>query len=59
MIQEKIVCKYDCVVVAVAHQQYRVLSEEHFINITMSDTLLADIKGIYLNQIYTLKHWSL
>lgn len=50
---------YDCVVVAVAHHQYRELEESYFLKLTAKNTILADVKGIYLNKINTLKYWSL
>ncbi|MEG2276785.1 MAG: nucleotide sugar dehydrogenase [Odoribacter sp.] len=58
-LQEKVSDNYDCVVVAVAHRQYRELNEEFFKNITVPNSLIADVKGIYLNQIHSLKYWSL
>lgn len=58
-IQEKVSDNYDCVIVAVAHVQYRELTEDYFINITAKNALIADVKGIYRGQINRLKYWSL
>lgn len=50
---------YDAVVVAVAHDEYRNLKEDYFINLTGERALLADIKGLYRNKIHKLEYWSL
>lgn len=58
-LQEKISGDYDCIVVAVAHHQYRILTEDYFIGIAAKNALIADIKGIYRGQMHLLKYWSL
>lgn len=50
---------YDCIVVAVAHRQYREAQEDYFLKLADQSAILADIKGIYLNKIHRLKYWSL
>lgn len=51
---------YDAVVVAVAHQDYRLLGENDF-GRWMKDTdgLVVDIKGLYRNRISQWHYWSL
>lgn len=50
---------YDAVVVAVAHDSYRNLSEENFVAWASSHAVLADLKGIYRGQIHRMLYWSL
>ena len=50
---------YDAVVVAVAHNPYRGLSEEYFCSLTKEKAVLADIKGLYKDKISKLSYWSL
>ena len=50
---------YDAVVVAVAHNPYRGLSEEYFCSMTKEKAVLADIKGLYKDKISKLSYWSL
>lgn len=51
--------KYDAVVLAVAHDEYKNLSEEYLLSITNSNALFADLKGLYRNKFSKLKYWSL
>lgn len=50
---------YDAVIVAVAHDEYKVLEEEYFGNLTRESAVLGDVKGIYRGKIHKLKYWSL
>jgi UDP-N-acetyl-D-glucosamine/UDP-N-acetyl-D-galactosamine dehydrogenase len=50
---------YDAVVLAVAHQQYKSLTEEYLVSISNKNALFADLKGIYRHKISKLKYWSL
>ncbi|MEO5673578.1 MAG: UDP binding domain-containing protein, partial [Chitinophagales bacterium] len=50
---------YDAVIVAVAHDQYRSLTEDYFLSITTPNAIIADIKGIFRNKINQLTYWSL
>jgi UDP-N-acetyl-D-galactosamine dehydrogenase len=50
---------YDAVIVAVAHQQYREMSEEDFKPFCRDRGLLVDVKGLYLHQIKDMEYWSL
>ncbi len=49
---------YDAVIVAVAHEPYRALTEDYFLSITTVPALLVDVKGIYRNRIRQLAYWS-
>jgi UDP-N-acetyl-D-galactosamine dehydrogenase len=51
--------KYNAVIVAVSHREYKQLSEPDFLTVCDPDSLLADIKGIYRGKIKTLDYWSL
>lgn len=51
--------KYDAVVLAVAHDEYKNLSEEYLLSITNPNALFADLKGLYRNKFSKLKYWSL
>ena len=51
--------KYDAVVLAVAHDEYKNLTEEYLLSITNPNALFADLKGLYRNKLKTLKYWSL
>ncbi len=55
----KIKGPYHAVVVAVNHDEYVKMSEEDFKAITIKNAILADIKGIFKNQIKELNYWSL
>jgi len=50
---------YDCIIVAVNHQEYINLDETYFKNISSDNGILIDIKSIYLNKIKELKYWCL
>ena len=51
--------KYDAIIVAVAHQEYRKMKEADFIALSLDKGLLVDVKGLYRNQIKTMNYWSL
>jgi len=50
---------YDAVVLAVAHREFKNLTEEYLLGITNSNALFADLKGIYRNRFAQIKYWSL
>ncbi len=50
---------YDAVILAVPHNEYKQLDEQYFLSVTNGNALLADLKGIFRNQISKLKYWSL
>jgi UDP-N-acetyl-D-galactosamine dehydrogenase len=51
--------KYDAIIVAVAHQQYRILKEIDFINLSNKNSILIDVKGLFRNKINKIEYWSL
>lgn len=51
--------KYDAIVVAVAHREYRGMTEIDFTKLAADSCILVDVKGLYTNQIETLDYWSL
>lgn len=56
---EKINPPYDAIIVAVAHDQYKQLTEDYFIDLMGENGILIDVKGIYLGKIKKLTYWSL
>jgi UDP-N-acetyl-D-galactosamine dehydrogenase len=50
---------YDAIVVAVNHDEYTKLTEDHFISLSSNEALLMDLKGIYRGSINKLTYWSL
>jgi UDP-N-acetyl-D-galactosamine dehydrogenase len=50
---------YEAVVVAVAHKDYKNLTEDYFKSITKENGILVDVKGIYRKIIKTMNYWSL
>jgi UDP-N-acetyl-D-galactosamine dehydrogenase len=46
--------KYDAIIVAVAHKQFLSLKEDDYTNITTSDPVIIDIKGIVKNPTWRL-----
>lgn len=50
---------YDAVVVAVAHDEYKGLTEASFKEVTYENAVLLDIKGMYRGKVHELKYWSL
>jgi UDP-N-acetyl-D-galactosamine dehydrogenase len=51
--------KYDAVIVAVAHKEYREMKEDDFRALSMGKGLLVDVKGLYLHRIENMDYWSL
>ncbi|OYT14334.1 MAG: UDP-N-acetyl-D-galactosamine dehydrogenase [Bacteroidetes bacterium 4572_114] len=51
--------KYEAVIVAVNHQEYKNLDENYFKQITSENGILVDVKGVYRNKIKDLIYWSL
>lgn len=50
---------YDSIIVAVAHQEYKMLDEAYFESISSSNALLIDLKGLYRGKIKKMFYWSL
>jgi len=51
--------KYDAVIVAVAHKQYRDYTEQDFALLLNEKGILVDVKGLYKEIINNLTYWSL
>jgi len=51
--------KYDAVIVAVNHNEYKDISEDYFKSLMNENAVLVDIKGIYRDKINDLEYWSL
>ncbi len=51
--------KYDLIVAAVAHDQYKVLDETYFKSIAEDICVFVDIKGLFKNKIKKLSYFSL
>jgi len=51
--------KYDAIVLAVAHKEYRNFEEKDFAAMLNDKGVLVDVKGIYRNSIKNLTYWSL
>jgi UDP-N-acetyl-D-galactosamine dehydrogenase len=51
--------KYDAVILAVCHDDYKNFSEEYLSGITNPGALFADLKGFYKGKLSKLKYWSL
>ncbi|MEZ5009183.1 MAG: nucleotide sugar dehydrogenase [Chitinophagales bacterium] len=58
-LSETIDKKYDVIIVAVNHAEYRTLNESYFTNIAQNDCVLIDVKNIYRGEINKLTYWSL
>jgi len=56
---EQIDDDYDCVIVAVKHNEYLDLDEAYFKSITNERSGIVDIKSIYLDQFEELDYWTL
>ena len=59
MLEEKISNGYDAVIAAVAHDQYRSLTEDYFLSITTPNATFIDVKGIFRKKILKMNYWSL
>lgn len=51
--------KYDTIIVAVPHANFKALTEDDFVKLSTPNTIFVDIKGIYRGRIKQLKYWSL
>jgi len=51
--------KYDAVILAVCHDDYKNITEEYLAEITNPHAMFADLKGAYKGKITKLKYWSL
>ncbi|MDR2286658.1 MAG: nucleotide sugar dehydrogenase [Prevotellaceae bacterium] len=51
--------KYDAIIAAVAHKQYRAYTEKDFLELSAEKGILIDVKGLYKNNITKLTYWSL
>lgn len=51
--------KYDAIVVAVPHNNFKKYNEDDFKTWTANKAIIVDIKGIYKDKINDLKYWSL
>jgi len=50
---------YDAIIVAVAHHEYREMTEPDFIKLANETCLLVDVKGLYRNKMEEMEYWSL
>jgi UDP-N-acetyl-D-galactosamine dehydrogenase len=51
--------KYDAVIVAVSHEEYRSMTETDFKKLMPEDGVLVDLKSLYKGKINDLSYWSL
>jgi UDP-N-acetyl-D-glucosamine/UDP-N-acetyl-D-galactosamine dehydrogenase len=51
--------KYDAIIVAVAHHEYRKMTEPDFLKFASETCLLVDVKGLYANRVKKMEYWSL
>lgn len=51
--------KYDVIIVAVAHDNYKLMNEQFFAKHLTEVGVLADLKSLYRNKISNLDYWSL
>jgi len=51
--------KYDAIIVAVAHDEYKKLTEKEFQSMCNGKGILIDLKGLYSHQIEGMTYWSL
>ena len=50
---------YNAIIVAVAHNEYKELTESFFKQLSTGNGILADIKGLYRRKIKGMTYWSL
>ncbi len=50
---------YDAVIVAVAHDEYKVLNPEHYTKIMKKDPILIDLKALYVKPGQEITYWRL
>ncbi len=51
--------KYDAVIIASPHKEYKQLNESDFAQLLTKDGIIYDLKGIYRNNINSLHYWTL
>tara|TARA_B110000483_G_scaffold193993_1_gene231038 strand:+ start:1133 stop:2422 length:1290 start_codon:yes stop_codon:yes gene_type:complete len=51
--------KYDAVIVAVQHEEYRKLTEKYFKELLIDNGLFVDLKGIFKDKFKGVNYWSL
>ncbi len=51
--------KYDGIILAVSHDEYKGKTEAWFKSITSQNAFLLDLKGLYRNEIKEIEYWSL
>jgi len=54
---DKIENDYDAIIVSVPHQPYFAYDDTYFASITKDNALIADLKGIYNNKIFSRAYW--
>ena len=50
---------YNAIILAVAHNEYKTLSESFFQQLSLDKGILVDIKGLYRREIKEMTYWSL
>ncbi len=50
---------YDAIIVAVPHNEYKLMDDAYFSSITKEGAMLADLKGIFRGKIKSRSYWSL
>jgi UDP-N-acetyl-D-galactosamine dehydrogenase len=58
-LSKKISGDYDAIILAVNHNEYKVLTEEYFLSITKPKAILMDVKGTLRRKITKMTYWSL
>jgi UDP-N-acetyl-D-galactosamine dehydrogenase len=58
-LKDKSAGKYDAVIVAVPHKEYKDLDENYFRTLLNDNGILVDLKGLYRGKIKSLTYWSL
>jgi UDP-N-acetyl-D-glucosamine/UDP-N-acetyl-D-galactosamine dehydrogenase len=58
-LNEKPQGKYDAIILAVSHDQYKNLTEEYIKSISNENGIFIDLKGIYRDKFKKLTYWSL
>ena len=51
--------RYDMIILAVAHDEYRNWTEDYIRSLGNADLLFVDVKGVYRGKITSLDYWSL
>ena len=50
---------YNAIILAVAHNEYKGLSEEYFQQYSLGKGIFVDVKGLYRNVVKDMTYWSL